>query len=117
MWEKPKNPYKMTSLKFNRHTAAFAILDILRRHEGEVHQNEIVSDIARAFGREDMAKLKLEVSFSLSRLKALRLVRRSGNGYNNVTELGRSISLADMIAIDRFYASQERRERYAKRQR
>ena len=48
---------------------------------------------------------------------ALRLVRRSGNGYNNVTELGRSISLADMIAIDRFYASQERRERYAKRQR
>ena len=73
--------------------------------------------LLQCFKYESLVDFWETSDYYTTRLKALRLVRRSGNGYNNVTELGRSISLADMIAIDRFYASQERRERYAKRQR
>ena len=89
--------------ELNRRTCEFPILQILRER-GVAHQDEIDAEVARMFGQNGVAplvkaKVHQEVNFALSRLFALHLLSRYGDGLASITDEGRTIT-PDRLDLD-----------------
>ena len=100
-----------------RKEAEFPILEFSREQADAVPQNDIDRHVAKVFGRNrlnpaEKERIKLEVNFSLSRLVAHRLVKRSGDGFTRITLDGSTIMKAALDAMD---AELERKEAKARR--
>jgi len=83
-------------LELNRRTCEFPMLQILRERD-VAHQDEIDAEVARMFGQNGVAplvkaKVHQEVNFALSRLFALHLVSRYGDGLASINDEGRTIT-------------------------
>jgi hypothetical protein len=105
-----------TKMKFNRWEAEFPILQFLKERNDAVHQDDIDIAISKVFSLNRLnpvvkANIKQEVNFALSRLQALYLVKRSGDGFARITKDGAGITKSALDALDKEYNRKEREAR------
>jgi hypothetical protein len=101
-----------------RDEAEWHIIELLRERNDAVHNDDIERHVAKVFNLNrlnpaEKERIKTEVSFSLSRLFAHRLITRSGDGFARITADGRTVTRERLEALDR---ETERREAEARKQ-